>query len=111
MRKVLEIGCGWGTLSQYLFENNTINIDAITISEEQLKYARLNITKKLADCNFKLEDYRKTNSKYNKIVSVEMIEAVGSKYLPIYIETIKKCLQKDGHAIIHGYNNRRRKIQ
>ena len=101
--KVLEIGCGWGTLSQYLFENNTINIDAITISEEQLKYAReLNITKKLADCNFKLEDYRKTNSKYNKIVSVEMIEAVGSKYLPIYIETIKKCLQKDGHAIIQG---------
>ena len=93
--KVLEIGCGWGTLSQYLFENNTINIDAITISEEQLKYAKeLNITKKLADCNFKLEDYRKTNSKYNKIVSVEMIEAVGSKYLPIYIETIKKCLQK-----------------
>jgi len=101
--EVLEIGCGWGTLSKYLFENNTINIDAITISEEQLKYAKdLGITKNSRQCNFKLEDYRKTNNKYDKIVSVEMIEAVGSKYLPIYLDTIKKCLQNEGHAIIQG---------
>ena len=99
----MEIGCGWGTLSKYLFENNTISIDAITISEEQLKYAKdLAVAKSLGQCNFKLEDYRKIQSKYDKIVSVEMIEAVGSKYLPIYIDTIKKCLQNDGHAIIQG---------
>lgn len=101
--EILEIGCGWGTLSKYLFENNTISIDAITISEEQLKYAKdLGVAKSIGQCNFKLEDYRKIQSKYDKIVSVEMIEAVGSKYLPIYIDTIKKCLQNDGHAIIQG---------
>ncbi len=101
--EILEIGCGWGALSQYIFENNQVNIDAITISEEQLRYAKnLDVTNGIEHCNYKLEDYRKTNSKYNKIVSIEMIEAVGSKYLPIYLETIKKCLRRDGHAIIQG---------
>jgi len=100
---LLEIGCGWGTLAQYLFNKNNINIDAITISDEQLKFARtLNLKSSNKKCDFKLQDYRNTDTKYNKIVSIEMIEAVGKKYLPIYLDTIKKCLKNDGHAIIQG---------
>jgi cyclopropane-fatty-acyl-phospholipid synthase len=100
---VLEIGCGWGSLSQYLFNENDINIDAITISEKQLEYAKkLSLSPKSNSCSFKLLDYRHTKGLYDKIVSVEMIEAVGIKYLPIYFKTINKRLKPNGYAIIQA---------
>jgi len=100
---VLEIGCGWGSLSQYLFNENDINIDAITISEKQLEYAKkLSLSPKSNSCSFKLLDYRHTKGLYDKIVSVEMIEAVGIKYLPIYFKTIKNRLKPNGYAIIQA---------
>tara|TARA_Y100000590_G_scaffold364139_1_gene422250 strand:- start:11812 stop:12942 length:1131 start_codon:yes stop_codon:yes gene_type:complete len=101
--KLLEIGCGWGTLSQYLYNKNQIDIDAITISHEQLKYASaLNLKDSKKSCKYLLQDYRKTNGKYNRIISIEMIEAVGEKYLPIYFKTIRNCLEDNGFAIIQG---------
>jgi cyclopropane-fatty-acyl-phospholipid synthase len=100
---VLEIGCGWGSLAQYLFNENDISIDAITISEKQLQYAKkLSLKSKSNNCSFKLLDYRHTSGLYDKIVSVEMIEAVGIKYLPVYFETIKNRLKPNGYAIIQA---------
>lgn len=101
--KLLEIGCGWGTLSQYLFNNNQIDIDAITISREQLNFIKkLNIKDSFNNCSFGIKDYRNLSTKYNKIISVEMIEAVGEKYLPLYLRKIKECIHDDGFAIIQG---------
>ena len=89
--KLLEIGCGWGTLSQYLFNNNQIDIDAITISREQLNFVKkLNIKDSFNNCSFGIKDYRNLSTNYNKIISVEMIEAVGEKYLPLYLSIIKE---------------------
>ncbi|MDG2187554.1 MAG: cyclopropane-fatty-acyl-phospholipid synthase [Hyphomicrobiales bacterium] len=101
--KLLEIGCGWGTLSQYLFNINEIDLDAITISKEQLIFAKnLELKESNNKCNFVLKDYRNITETYNKIISIEMIEAVGKKYLPLYLKKIKECLKDDGHAIIQG---------
>jgi len=101
--KLLEIGCGWGTLSQYLFNNNQIDIDAITISREQLNFVKkLNIKDSFNNCSFGIKDYRNLSTNYNKIISVEMIEAVGEKYLPLYLRKIKECMHDDGFAIIQG---------
>jgi cyclopropane-fatty-acyl-phospholipid synthase len=101
--KLLEIGCGWGTLSQYLFNNNQIDIDAITISKEQLSFVKkLNIKNSFNNCSFDIKDYRNLVTNYNKIISIEMIEAVGEKYLPLYLRKIKECTRDDGFAIIQG---------
>ena len=101
--KLLEIGCGWGTLSQYLFNNNQIDIDAITISKEQLSFVKkLNIKDSFNNCSFDIKDYRNLFTNYNKIISIEMIEAVGEKYLPLYLRKIRECTRDDGFAIIQG---------
>lgn len=100
---ILEIGCGWGSLSQYLFNRNEINIKAITISKKQFEYAKkLTLKSESNTCSFELIDYRHTTRLYDRIVSIEMIEAVGIKYLPIFFKTIKNRLKPNGHAIIQA---------
>ena len=102
--KVLEIGCGWGGFSEYLAKNYNVSIDCITISKKQFEFTK----KRISDAglnnkvNVLLLDYRDLQDKYDKIVSIEMIEAVGENYLGKYFETIKKSLNKDGSAALQG---------
>ena len=102
--KVLEIGCGWGGFSEYLAKNYNVSIDCITISKKQFEFTKKRISD--AGLNNKVNvlflDYRDLQDKYDKIVSIEMIEAVGENYLAKYFETIKKSLNKDGSAAIQG---------
>ena len=80
--KILEIGCGWGGLSQFLAKNYDCDITAITISKEQFNYATEIINK--AKLNKKVKiiycDYRNIKGKFDKILSIEMFEAVGKDY-------------------------------
>ena len=102
--KVLEIGCGWGGFSEYLAKNYNVSIDCITISKKQFEFTKKRISD--AGLNNKVNvlflDYRDLQEKYDKIVSIEMIEAVGENYLGKYFETIKKSLNKDGSAALQG---------
>tara|TARA_B100000886_G_scaffold39479_1_gene24420 strand:+ start:391 stop:1578 length:1188 start_codon:yes stop_codon:yes gene_type:complete len=102
--KVLEIGCGWGGFAEYLAKKHNVSIDCITISKNQFEFTK----KKIFDANLnnkvnvKFLDYRDLKEKYDNIVSIEMIEAVGEKYLNQYFGTIKNSLNQNGTAAIQG---------
>ena len=102
--KVLEIGCGWGGFAEYLAKKYDVNVDCITISKNQFDFTK----KKIFDAglnnkvNVKFLDYRDVKEKYDNIASIEMIEAVGEKYMDKYFGTIKNVLNDNGTAAIQG---------
>ena len=102
--KVLEIGCGWGGFSEFFAKNYDVTIDCITISKKQFEFTKKKIFNSGLNnkVNVKFLDYRDLNEKYDNIVSIEMIEAVGEKYLDQYFHTIKRSLKKNGTAAIQG---------
>ena len=95
---VLEIGTGWGGFSVYAAENYGCRITTITISKEQFDYAKnLVEEKKLQNqIDIQLVDYRDIAGSYDKIVSIEMLEAVGHEYLPTYFSKVNELLKPDG---------------
>lgn len=99
---VLEIGCGWGGFAEYAAKERGLKVTGLTISKEQLLYAQKRIKNKgLEDkVNLKLQDYRDEKGVYDGVASIEMFEAVGEKYWPIYFETIKHCLKPGRQATL-----------
>lgn len=95
---ILEIGSGWGGFAIHAAKNYGCKITTVTISEEQFNYARKKIQDEgLSDrITIKLEDYRNIEGKFDKIVSIEMLEAVGHKYLPTYFKKCQALLKEDG---------------
>lgn len=95
---VLEIGSGWGGLAIYMAKKIGCKVTTITISNEQFEYAKNKITNENLDSliTIKLCDYRELNGTYDKIVSIEMIEAVGEKYYQTYFDTCNKLIKADG---------------
>ncbi len=91
---VLEIGCGWGGFAEYAAEQRGLSVTGLTISREQLSFAKKRIEKRgLQDkVKFKLLDYRDETGKYDGIASIEMFEAVGEKYWPAYFSALQRCL-------------------
>ena len=102
--KILEIGCGWGGFAEYVAENYDIKLDCITISKKQFIFTKERIRRKglTHKVNVKMMDYRDINKKYDIIVSIEMIEAVGEKYLNKYFNVIKNNLSQGGRAAIQA---------
>ena len=102
--RILEIGCGWGGFAEHLAKNYNVKIDCITISKKQFLFTKERIRKlKLTNkVNVKMMDYRDVANKYDIIVSIEMIEAVGEKYLNKYFEVIKKNLAPGGRGAIQA---------
>lgn len=96
---VLDIGCGWGGLCRYMAENYGVKVTGITVSSEQVAYAKakggdLPIT-------WLLQDYRSLTGRFDRIVSVGMFEHVGAKNYDIFLETTKKLLDPDGLFLLH----------
>ena len=102
--KVLEIGCGWGGFSEYLAKKYNVFVDCITISKKQFEFTKKKIFENGLNnkVNVLFLDYRDLKKRYNKIASIEMIEAVGDKYLNNYFKTIKNSLDQSGIAAIQG---------
>ena len=100
--KVLEIGCGWGGFAEYAGKKTGAKITAITISKEQLVYSAQRIkNSKLGDSvDIKLQDYRDVKGTFDKIVSIEMLEAVGESYWPTYFNTVSSLLGVQGSALV-----------
>lgn len=95
---VLEIGSGWGANAIFMAENYGCKVTSITISEEQCKLANERIKAKGLSDRVKviIEDYRKITGQFDKIVSVEMLEAVGADYYEPYFRKCHEVLKKNG---------------
>jgi cyclopropane-fatty-acyl-phospholipid synthase len=96
--KVLEIGAGWGSFARHAAKEYGVEVTGLTISKEQKAYAEKRC--KGLPVKFLLLDYQKLGKKYfnyfDRVVSIEMIEAVGKKNLATYFSVINKALKKDG---------------
>ena len=99
---VLEIGCGWGGFAEYAAKERGLKVTGLTISKEQLEYAQKRIKSNgLSDkVNLKLLDYRDETGVYDGVASIEMFEAVGEKYWPVYFDKIKQCLKPGKQATL-----------
>ena len=102
-QKVLDIGCGWGSLAIDVAKSAECKVTGITLSENQFKYCtqkakELNLENQLT---FKLMDYRELNDKFDRIVCVGMFEHVGRKFYNKFFKQIDNLLDKDGVSLIH----------
>jgi len=102
-QKVLDIGCGWGSLAIDIAKSAQCEVTGITLSENQLNYCKkkakeLNLENQV---NFKLMDYRELDEKFDRVVSVGMFEHVGRKFYKKFFKQVEKLLSNDGVALIH----------
>jgi cyclopropane-fatty-acyl-phospholipid synthase len=97
---VLEIGCGWGGFAEFAAREIGCRVTGLTISKEQHDFARERIAKAgLSDrVEIKLQDYRDERGRYDRIASIEMFEAVGEKYWPVFFAKMRECLKAGGTA-------------
>lgn len=102
-KSILEIGCGWGGVAEAVGQMGA-KLRGITLSREQLEFAKARMTRQGLDDNVELvfEDYRDTRGTYDGIASVEMIEAVGEAHWPTYFKTLFDRLKPGGAAAIQG---------
>ncbi|MGM4987884.1 class I SAM-dependent methyltransferase [Tardiphaga sp. 841_E9_N1_2] len=97
-QKVLEIGCGWGGFAEYAAKNYGAHVTGLTISTEQRDFAR----KRMQDAGLgdkveiKFQDYRDERGQYDRIASIEMIEAVGEQFWPQYFSQLRDRLLPGG---------------
>ena len=96
---VLEIGCGWGGFAEYAAKERGLRVTGLTISREQHDFAKARMARAgLSDrVEIKLQDYRDEVGQYDGIASIEMFEAVGEKYWPVYFDAVRERL-KPGKA-------------
>ena len=102
-QRVLDIGCGWGTLAIDIAKKTQCEVVGITLSENQLEYAKrkakeMNLENQV---DFRLADYRQLNEKFDRVVSVGMFEHVGRKFYKKYFSKVFDFLNEDGVALIH----------
>lgn len=98
---ILEIGCGWGALAERAAARGH-RVTAISLSQEQLAYARERVRGTAAEKNveFRFQDYRDLQGQYDAIVSIEMLEAVGESFWPDYFHKLRRCLAPGGRATL-----------
>jgi cyclopropane-fatty-acyl-phospholipid synthase len=99
---VLEIGCGWGGFAEYAARERGLKVTGLTISREQHDYAVDRIARAgLSDqVEIKMQDYRDETGLYDGIASIEMFEAVGEKYWPVYFKTLRDRLKPGKQATL-----------
>ena len=102
-QKILDIGCGWGSLAIDIAKSANCEVTGITLSKNQFDFC----VKKVKELNlgnqvtFKLIDYRELNEKFDRIVSVGMFEHVGRKFYKTFFKKIESLLSNDGISLIH----------
>lgn len=96
--RILEIGCGWGGFAEAA-ANTGRHVTGLTLSPSQKGYADARLDGR---AEIRLQDYRHAGGKYDNIVSVEMIEAVGERYWPAYFATLKARLAPGGRAVLQA---------
>ena len=97
--KVLDIGCGWGGFAKYAAEKYDVRVLGITVSREQVEFAR-KFCKGLP-VEIELKDYRKLKEKFDRIISIGMFEHVGFRNYRTYMKVVQRCLTSDGLFLLH----------
>jgi len=97
---VLEIGCGWGGFAEFAAKEIGCRVTGLTISQEQFDYAKkrifnVGLNEKV---EIKLQDYRDERGLYDRVASIEMFEAVGEQFWPVYFNTLSERLKVGGKA-------------
>lgn len=100
---ILEIGCGWGAFARRAAADGH-RVTGLTLSREQLAWSRDGALAAglSAQCDFLLQDYREVEGSYDRVVSIEMIEAVGEAYWPSYFRVLHDRLKRGGSAVIQA---------
>lgn len=98
--RVLDIGCGWGSFARFAAERYGAQVVGLTVSVEQQKFAQ-------ASCaglpvEIRLQDYREINQRFDRVVSIAMIEAVGQHYYKTFMKVAERCLKDDGLFLLHS---------
>lgn len=98
--RVLEIGCGWGGFAEFAAREVGATVTGLTISPAQLDYAAARIQREgLGErARFELRDYRDAEGRFDKVASIEMLEAVGREYWPAYFAKVRDVLKPGGAA-------------
>jgi len=104
--RLLDIGCGWGSLMGYAAERYGVDCVGITVSKEQAAWAQQRYAG--LPLEFRLQDYRSVNERFDRIASVGMFEHVGRKNHHTFMEVARRCLADDGLFLLHtiGKNQR-----
>lgn len=97
--RILDIGCGWGALAKYAAKNYGVDVVGITISQEQLDYAKNNCIGLPVELRF--QDYRDVNESFDRIVSLGMFEHVGHLNHHEYMKVVHQCLTDEGLFLLH----------
>jgi len=106
--KVLDIGCGWGGLAIELARRHEVEVAGITLSTEQVALAteRAEAAGVADRVRFDLMDYRDAQGRFDRIVSVGMLEHVGAPNLQAYFGQLSRLLADDGLAVVHAIGSR-----
>jgi cyclopropane-fatty-acyl-phospholipid synthase len=101
--RVLEIGCGWGALAELAAREFGATVSGVTLSTEQLAWAKDRLERAGLAGNLRFQDYRDIDDgPYDAIASIEMFEAVGREYWPSFFETVQRQLKPGGKACIQS---------
>jgi cyclopropane-fatty-acyl-phospholipid synthase len=100
--RVLEIGIGWGGLAERLIRDAKCHVTGVTLSPAQLRHATDRLRQSGLDGthDLRLQDYRDVRGVFDRIVSIEMLEAVGAEYWPTYFSRLRECLVDGGRAVL-----------
>jgi len=101
---LVEIGSGWGGFACYAANSTGCKVTTVTISQEQFNEAEVRIKREGLEnlVTVKLQDYRDVEGQYDKLVSIEMIEAIGHQYLDTYFRKINTLLKPNGKALVQA---------
>lgn len=102
--RVLEVGCGWGSFAIHAARNYGCHVTSTTISDEQYALARQRVAEAGLEDRISIvkQDYRDLDGQFDRLASIEMIEAVGHEFLPAYFKTCADRLKPDGRAVIQA---------
>jgi cyclopropane-fatty-acyl-phospholipid synthase len=100
--RVLEIGCGWGGFAEYAARERGLRVTGLTISRAQAEYARERVQREgLGErVDIVLRDYRDERGRYDGVASIEMFEAVGERWWPVYFDAVRERLEPGGRATL-----------
>jgi cyclopropane-fatty-acyl-phospholipid synthase len=105
--RVLDIGCGWGSFMSYAAEHYGVECVGVSISKEQVEWAQQRYPH--LKLEFRLQDYRELDERFDRIASVGMFEHVGRKNHRTYMEVAHRCLHDDGLFLLHTIGKNVRK--
>jgi cyclopropane-fatty-acyl-phospholipid synthase len=103
--RVLDLGCGWAGFAAYAAERHGVEVVAVTVSTEQVRYAKQRYAHLPIDVH--LDDYRNATGTYDAVVSIGLMEHVGPKNYRAYMELVDRCLAPGGVALVHTIGGNR----